>query len=42
MSETAKVECLAGDGKDMLVRIEFDDGTVYEGWVDKVYGEEEE
>ena len=42
MSECAKVECLAGDGKDMFVRIEFDDETIYEGWVDKVYGEEEE
>jgi len=42
MSESAKVECLSGDGKDLLVSIEFDDGTVYEGWVYKVYGEEEE
>ena len=42
MSETAEVECLAGDGKDMLVRIRFDDGTVYQGWVDKAIGEEEE
>ena len=41
MSESAKVECLSGDGKDLLVRIEFDDGTVYEGWVDKVGAEDE-
>ncbi len=28
-------EILGGDGKDLLVRITFHDGDIYEGWVDK-------
>ena len=31
-----EVEVLAGDGKDLLVKIHFDDGYVYEGWVDRI------
>tara|TARA_Y100001937_G_scaffold124676_1_gene189869 strand:- start:499 stop:606 length:108 start_codon:yes stop_codon:yes gene_type:complete len=30
-----KVEILGGDGKDLLISITFDDGDIYEGWVDK-------
>lgn len=30
-----KVEILGGDGKDLLVKITFDDGYIYKGWVDK-------
>jgi len=29
------VEFLGGDGKDLLVKITFDDGDIYEGWVDR-------
>ena len=35
MKSDYKVETLGGDGKDLLIRITFDDGDVYEGWVDK-------
>jgi len=30
-----KVETLGGDGKELLVKITFDDGDIYEGWVEK-------
>ena len=35
MKSDYKVETLGGDGKDLLIRITFDDGDIYEGWVDK-------
>ena len=28
-------EILGGDGKDLLIRVTFDDGDIYEGWVDR-------
>ena len=28
-------EILGGDGKDLLIRVTFEDGDVYEGWVDR-------
>jgi hypothetical protein len=35
MKSDYKVEILGGDGKDLLIKITFDDGDIYEGWVDK-------
>tara|TARA_A100001037_G_scaffold294003_1_gene311243 strand:+ start:370 stop:480 length:111 start_codon:yes stop_codon:yes gene_type:complete len=35
MKSDYKVEILGGDGKELLINITFDDGDIYEGWVDK-------
>lgn len=35
MKSDYKVEILGGDEKQLLIKITFDDGDIYEGWVDK-------